>query len=65
MRYENSIMCYVAVQVSDCSMPLIGESQEEDRQIISEVVLQRMNASIRPRPVPAAGRMSQSQLSLK
>nr|XP_039263090.1 synapsin-2-like isoform X1 [Styela clava] len=38
------------IEVSDCCMPLVGEKQEEDRQIISELVMQRMKACMRPRP---------------
>lgn len=53
--------------VTDCSMPLIGERQEEDRRIIVNLVLQRMTASIRPRVETReqlTSRHSQSQLQL-
>ncbi|CAH1266194.1 synapsin-3-like isoform X5 [Branchiostoma lanceolatum] len=30
------------IEVNDSTMPLLGENQEEDRQLISDVVLQRM-----------------------
>lgn len=35
-------------EVTDCSMMLIGERQEEDRRIIVDLVMQRMQACIRP-----------------
>ena len=57
-----------ALKVTDCSMPLIGERQEEDRRIIVDLVLQRMTASIRPRVETReqlTARHSQSQLQLK
>nr|NP_001161823.1 synapsin [Ciona intestinalis]ACT32026.1 synapsin [Ciona intestinalis] len=38
------------IEVVDCSMPLIGERQEEDRRMISDLVMQRMTACTRPRP---------------
>uniref|UniRef100_H2ZFX5 Synapsin ATP-binding domain-containing protein n=1 Tax=Ciona savignyi TaxID=51511 RepID=H2ZFX5_CIOSA len=41
------------IEVVDCSMPLIGERQEEDRRMISDLVMQRMTACIRPRPDPS------------
>ena len=30
-------------QASDCTMPLIGESQEEDRKLISELMVEKMD----------------------
>ncbi|XP_076812487.1 synapsin-2-like isoform X2 [Clavelina lepadiformis] len=38
------------IEVTDCSMPLIGERQEEDKKLITDLVMQRMAACIRPHP---------------
>ncbi|CAF4234791.1 unnamed protein product [Rotaria socialis] len=40
------------VQVNDCCMQLLGESQEEDRRCISELVLHKMQIYCRPDKQP-------------
>jgi glutathione synthase/RimK-type ligase-like ATP-grasp enzyme len=35
----------VVMELNDCALPLLGDSQEEDRRLISELVLHRMNVS--------------------
>lgn len=37
------------IEVTDCSMPLVGEKQEQDRKIISDLVLHKMSAALRPK----------------
>ena len=33
----------IIMELNDCALPLLGDSQEEDRRLISELVLHRMN----------------------
>ena len=35
----------IVMELNDCALPLLGDSQEEDRRLISELVLHRMNVS--------------------
>lgn len=35
----------IIMELNDCALPLLGDSQEEDRRLISELVLHRMNVS--------------------
>lgn len=36
----------IIMELNDCALPLLGDSQEEDRRLISELVLHRMNVSM-------------------
>uniref|UniRef100_A0A1A7YZD0 Synapsin-1 n=1 Tax=Iconisemion striatum TaxID=60296 RepID=A0A1A7YZD0_9TELE len=38
------------IEVDDCSMPLIGDQQEEDRVQIAELVISKMNQTVPPPP---------------
>jgi len=44
----------IIMELNDCALPLLGDSQEEDRRLISELVLHRMNTQCRA-PGSAAG----------
>ena len=35
----------IIMELNDCALPLLGDSQEEDRRLISELVLHRMNVN--------------------
>jgi len=37
----------IIMELNDCALPLLGDSQEEDRRLISELVLHRMNTQCR------------------
>ena len=34
------------IELNDCALPLLGDTQEEDRRLIAELVIHRMNASL-------------------
>lgn len=42
----------IIMELNDCALPLLGDSQEEDRRLISELVLHRMNTQCRPPGMP-------------
>jgi len=42
------------IEVNDCAMGLLGESQEEDRRNIAEVVIKEMELQCKPPLLPAA-----------
>ncbi|XP_038596545.1 synapsin-2 [Tachyglossus aculeatus] len=48
-------------EVMDCAMPLIGEHQAEDRQLITELVVGRMNQVLSKTPVPSPQRPTATQ----
>ncbi|XP_066452579.1 synapsin-2 [Eleutherodactylus coqui] len=44
------------IEVMDCTMPVIGEHQVEDRQLIAELVVNKMNYVLSKTPVPSPQR---------
>ncbi|EFX85031.1 hypothetical protein DAPPUDRAFT_314472 [Daphnia pulex] len=58
IRFANSLLVArdgreIIMELNDCALPLLGDSQEEDRRLISELVLHRMNTQCRPPGMPA------------
>uniref|UniRef100_A0A3P9I8C7 Synapsin-1 n=1 Tax=Oryzias latipes TaxID=8090 RepID=A0A3P9I8C7_ORYLA len=47
------------IEVDDCSMPLIGDQQDEDRVQIADLVLSRMNQTVPRTPSSSAGQQTQ------
>lgn len=43
-------------QVMDCTMPVIGEHQAEDRQTIADLVVIKMNQALSKTPIPSPQR---------
>ncbi|XP_009989125.1 PREDICTED: synapsin-2-like [Tauraco erythrolophus] len=48
-------------EVMDCSMPLIGEHQTEDRQHITDLVVSKMNQMLSKTPIPSPQRPTATQ----
>ncbi|XP_077132637.1 synapsin-2 [Ranitomeya variabilis] len=44
------------IEVMDCTMPVIGEHQVEDRQLIAELVVNKMNNVLSKTPIPSPQR---------
>ncbi|XP_073500601.1 synapsin-2 [Phyllobates terribilis] len=44
------------IEVMDCTMPVIGEHQVEDRQLIAELVVDKMNYVLSKTPIPSPQR---------
>ncbi|KAM4021555.1 synapsin-2 isoform 2-T2 [Anomaloglossus baeobatrachus] len=44
------------IEVMDCTMPVIGEHQVEDRQLIAELVVNKMNYVLSKTPIPSPQR---------
>ena len=42
------IVFYCFLQVNDSAMTLLGETQEEDRKLIAELTLSKMQATLKP-----------------
>ena len=38
----------VIIELNDSALPLLGDTQEEDRRLIAELVIHRMNVSLPP-----------------
>ncbi|XP_055504203.1 synapsin-2b [Leucoraja erinacea] len=49
------------IEVMDCTMPLIGEHQAEDRELLTELVLAKMNLLIPRTPIPSPQRPTATQ----
>nr|DBA18706.1 TPA: hypothetical protein GDO54_016922 [Pyxicephalus adspersus] len=44
------------IEVMDCTMPVIGEHQAEDRQAIADLVVAKMNQALSKTPIPSPPR---------
>ncbi|XP_044157441.1 synapsin-2-like isoform X2 [Bufo gargarizans] len=44
------------IEVMDCTMPVIGEHQAEDRQLIADLVISKMNYALSKNPIPSPQR---------
>uniref|UniRef100_A0A8C3T0C0 Synapsin-2 n=1 Tax=Chelydra serpentina TaxID=8475 RepID=A0A8C3T0C0_CHESE len=48
-------------EAMDCAMPLIGEHQVEDRQLITDLVVSKMNQMLSKTPIPSPQRPTATQ----
>ncbi|XP_063796842.1 synapsin-2 isoform X3 [Pseudophryne corroboree] len=44
------------IEVMDCTMPVMGEHQVEDRQLIADLVVNKMNQALSKTPIPSPQR---------
>uniref|UniRef100_A0A8C5R6Z0 Synapsin-1 n=1 Tax=Leptobrachium leishanense TaxID=445787 RepID=A0A8C5R6Z0_9ANUR len=49
------------IEIMDCTMPIIGEHQVEDRQLIADLVVNKMNQIVTKSPIPSPQRPSATQ----
>ncbi|EMP38861.1 Synapsin-3, partial [Chelonia mydas] len=61
MHHRNVTRKFEKYTVMDCAMPLIGEHQVEDRQLITDLVVSKMNQMLSKTPIPSPQRPTATQ----
>ncbi|XP_075431061.1 synapsin-2 isoform X2 [Ascaphus truei] len=49
------------IEIMDCTMPIIGEHQVEDRQLVADLVVNKMNQTLPKTPIPSPLRPTATQ----